>query len=133
MQLELSDIVKLFNRIEALESKVAELEARLSKADEQPSPVLSRPAFPVGRVSEKYKLLAEYLYEGWERRVELTYAQVEEVLGFALPQTAYKMPHSFWANTNTHSYASGWMSVGYKAKVAGDQKVIFERDLYKGD
>ena len=130
MQLELDEIVKILNRIEALECKVAELEACIKAQDNTKSPVLERPAFPVGKVSGKYKPLAEHLYENWERKIELSYAQIEEILEFPLPPTAYKLPFSYWANTTTHSYASSWLAVGYRAKVIDAQKVVFERDLY---
>ena len=130
MQLELDEIVKILNRIETLESKVAELEACIKNQNSVKFPALERPAFPTGKVSGKYKPLAEYLYESWERKIELCYTQIENILGFPLPPTAYKLPLSYWANTNTHSYASSWLAVGYKAKVAGEQIVVFERDLY---
>ncbi len=52
-----------------------------------------------------------------ETRVTLNYSQIEEILGFALPETAKKFKQSYWANTETHSYASCWMAVGYKTRV----------------
>ena len=130
MQLELSDIIKIFNRIETLENKVAALESRIMEFDNGQNTMFARPAFPVGEVSEKYKALAEYLYEKWERKIELTYAQIEDILGFNLPPTAYNLPQSYWANTKTHSYASSWLAIGYKAKVSNTQKVVFERSIY---
>lgn len=131
MQIELSDMVKIINRIETLESKVAMLESRLADVSGNQNMLLNRPAFPTEKISDKYKGLAEYLYEKWDRKIELTYAQIEEIIGFTLPPTAYNLPQSFWANTETHSYAKGsWLAVEYKAKVAGDQKIVFERSLY---
>ena len=133
MQLELDEIVKILNRIESLECKVAELEAQIKKYDAPKTSVMSRPSFPVDKVSGKYKALGEYLYENWARKIELNYTQIEDILGFSLPPTAYKLPLSYWANTNTHSYASSWLAVGYKAKVTGAEKVVFERNLYQGE
>ena len=130
MQLELSDFIKLYNRIEMLEAKVAALEEKMAEVEVQQCTMSDRPAFPVGKVSEKYKRLAEYLYEKWDRKIELSYAQIEEILGFNLPPTAYNLAFSYWANTKTHSYASSWLEVGYKAKVIGEQRVSFERNLY---
>ena len=130
MQLELSDIVKILNRIETLENKVASLELRIAEFDNSQNAVFDRPTFPVGEVSEKYKGLAEYLYEKWEKKIELSYSQIEDILGFNLPPTAYNLPQAYWANTKTHSYASSWLAVGYKAKVLGDKKIVFERNLY---
>ena len=131
MQIELSDLIKIMNRIEALESKVAMLESRLTISNESQNAFVNRPPFPTHKISDKYKGLAEYLYEKWDKKIALTYAQIEEILGFSLPPTAYNLPQSFWANTETHSYAKGsWLAVGYKAKVAENQKVVFERNLY---
>ena len=133
MQLELSDIVKLFNRIEALEQKVAALESHIEKHDDHQKIDFVRPPFPTGKISEKYKRLAEYLYENWERKIELDYTQIEDILGFHLPLTAYKLPQQYWANTQTHTYSSSWLAIGYKAKVIGEKSVAFTRDLYQGE
>lgn len=138
MQIELSDLIKLYNRIETLENKNTELETRISALESQlgkntPLTIvaMNRPPFPVEKVGDKYKKLAEYLYEKWERTIILNYEELEEILGFALPPTAYNLPQSYWANTETHSYAKGsWLAIGYKAKVVDEQKVKFERNLY---
>ncbi|MBE5752000.1 MAG: hypothetical protein E7357_06265 [Clostridiales bacterium] len=130
MQLEMSDILAIFNRIQALEDKVSMLETRIVGFDDQKLRS-NRPAFPVNEVGEKYKGLAEYLYEKWDKKIVLTYKEIESILGFTLPETARKFPQSYWANTETHSYAKGsWLAVGYKAKWIGEQKVAFERNLY---
>ncbi len=138
MQIELSDLITLYNRIEMierkneeLEMKIVELQTRILELEGRGNIPANRPSFPVQKVGEKYKKLAEYLYEKWERSIELTYTQIEEILGFSLPPTAYNLPQSYWANTETHSYAKGsWLAVGYKAKVMGSQKVKFERNIY---
>ena len=58
----------------------------------------------------------------------LTYPKIEEILGFSLPATAYNYPHSYWANTETHSYSSSWMAVEYKARVDVEKKTVtFEK------
>lgn len=130
MQLEMSDILAIFNRIQALEDKVSMLETRIVGFDDQKLRS-NRPAFPVNEVGEKYKGLAEYLYEKWDKKIVLTYKEIESILGFTLPETARKFPQSYWANTETHSYAKGsWLAVGYKAKWIDEQKVAFERNLY---
>ena len=130
MQLELSDIVKILNRIETLEKKVKNLEDMITKSSNRQPTAIDRPIFPTDKISEKYKALAEYLYEKWDRKIELTYGEIEMILGFSLPPTAYSFPQSYWANTETHSYASSWLAIGYKAKVESVQKIVFTRNLY---
>ena len=129
MQLELSDIIKIFNRIETLENRVAMLEERIAEMKGKNN-FVDRPIFPAEKVSGKYKGLAEYLYDKWDKKIELTYGDIEKILGFSLPPTAYSFPQSYWANTKTHSYASSWLEVGYKAKVIERERVSFERNLY---
>ena len=65
-----------------------------------------------------------------KKSMELTYVEIEQILGFSLPSTAHKFPQVYWANTETHSYAKSWLAVGYKAKVIGEKRVRFERSLY---
>lgn len=123
-------IVELLSRIKVLESKVEDLERKIGAVPIVGESV-NRPSFPADLISDKYKGLAEYLYEKWEKKITLTYAQIEEKLGFSLPSTAHNYPQSYWANTKTHSYASAWMALGYKAKVnEGNNSVNFERSMY---
>lgn len=130
MQIELADIVKLYNRIDELEKRVVQLEERLNMQQNSVS-YIERPAFPAECANSKYKALSEFLYESWEKKIELSYEQLEDVLGFSLPASAHNLPQSYWANTEYHTYAKSWLKLGYKAKVdAGNKKVIFERNLY---
>ena len=131
MQLELTDIVKLYNRIEILEKKVAELEEKVAKPQIMNTLGIERPAFPVECANSKYKALSEFLYGSWEKRIVLSYEQLEDILGFSLPASAHNLPQSYWANTEYHTYAKSWLKLGYKVKVdTENKKVIFERNLY---
>ncbi len=131
MQIELSDIVKLYNRIEELEKRVSQLEEKSNLQQSASVPCVDRPTFPVECTNSKYKALSEFLYESWEKRIVLSYEQLEDILGFALPASAHNLPQSYWANTEYHTYAKSWLKLGYKAKVdAENKKVIFERNLY---
>ena len=124
-------VLELFSRVQVLEKKVSELEAKQHHTSTIDTPFYNRPAFPTDKVSDKYKGLAEYLYQNWEKKIELTYKEIENILGFPLPNTAYNLPQSYWANTETHSYAKGsWLAVGYKAKVIDAECICFERSLY---
>lgn len=133
MQLEMSEFVELYNTIKALENKVASLEARMSQLEERQDVAIERPPFPADKVKGKYAPLGTYLYEHWARKIELSYAEIERILGFSLPASAYKekLAPSYWANTEYHSYAKGsWLALDYKAKVDVETKtVVFERTL----
>ena len=128
MQIELSDIIKLYNRIDELEKRVAQLDECVT-TQQKISPYAERPAFPVECKNGKYKALSEFLYESWEKKIVLSYEELENILGFSLPSSAHNLPQSYWANTEYHTYAKSWLKLGYKAKVE-NKKVIFERNLY---
>ena len=131
MQLELADIVKLYNRIDELEKRVAQLEAQTNQQSSTKLSYAERPAFPAECANSKYKALSEFLYENWEKRIILSYTELEDILGFSLPTSAHNLPQSYWANTEYHTYAKSWLKLGYKAKVDAENKqVCFERNLY---
>ena len=124
-------ILELLSRIKVLEQKVDVLEAEILESRKKAPKEAEKPVFPADKISDKYRALAEYLYEKWEKKIVLTYAEIEEILGFKLPPTAYKLPKSYWANTLTHTYATSWLSVGYKARVDLEAtKVTFEKIIY---
>ena len=129
MTIELEDIVKLYNRIDELEKRVAQLEAKNGAGESEKK--VGRPIFPAECGNSKYQALSEYLYESWEKRIVLSYDEIEDVLGFELPASAHTVPQSFWANTEYHNYAKSWLALGYKAKVdVKNKNVTFERNLY---
>ena len=131
MQLELADIIQLYNRIEELEKRVAKLEEVSNAENNEKVFCVERPAFPAECSNSKYRALSEFLYESWKKRIELSYAELENVLGFKLPESAHKLPQSYWANTEYHTYAKSWLALGYKAKVnVASKSVMFERNLY---
>ncbi|MBQ9714278.1 MAG: hypothetical protein IJV83_03040 [Clostridia bacterium] len=131
MQLEFADFVKLYNRIDELEKRVAHLEEKMNEQQTENLSYAGRPAFPVECSNGKYRALSEFLYESWEKRIVISYEKLEDILGFALPATAYNIPHSYWANTEYHPYAKSWLALGYKAKVdVKNKNVTFERNLY---
>lgn len=103
----------MLERIKILENKVKALE------EAKESNISAKPisTFDLHNVSAKYRPLAEYLVKSESTRVELSYAEIETILGFRLPDTARNFKQSFWANTKTHSYASSWLEIGYKTRV----------------
>lgn len=106
-------MLEMLERIKVLENKVKVLEEKIENTPTSQPQV----AVQLDKVSAKYRGLAEYLLSSNETRVTLNYSQIEEILGFALPETAKKFKQSYWANTETHSYAACWMAVGYKTRV----------------
>ena len=113
-------MLEMLERIKVLENKVKELEEKIVNIP-APQPQTN---VQLDKVSAKYRGLAEYLLSSKETRVILSYTKIEEILGFALPDTARKFKQSYWANTETHSYASSWMAVGYKARVDTESDTV---------
>ena len=113
-------MLEMLERIKVLENKVKVLEEKIANTP-TPKP---QTAMQLDKVSAKYRGLAEYLLSTNETRGTLSYSQIEEILGFALPDTARKFKQSYWANTETHSYASSWMAVGYKTRVDVDSDTV---------
>lgn len=113
-------MLEMLERIKVLENKVKVLE---EKIENTPTPK-PQTAMQLDKVSAKYRCLAKYLLSSNETRVTLSYSQIEEILGFALPDTARKFKQSYWANTKTHSYASSWMAVGYNTRVDVDSDTV---------
>ena len=122
-------ILELLERIKVLENKVKALEEKNETT--QIIEPLQNNKIQLEKVSVKYRKLTEFLLSSGEMRIRLTYPQIEEILGFSLPDTAKKHKHSYWANTETHSYASSWMVIGYRARVDVDNEIVtFEKNLY---
>ena len=113
-------ILDLLNRIVTLEEKVAKLE---SAANNTPP---ENPELPSG--SKKYRFLSDYLYESNQARVKLTYAEIEEILKFRLPDSA-ATHRAFWANTTSHSIALSWLSVNYSVVEVNleNKYIVFEK------
>lgn len=113
-------ILEMLERIKVLENKVKVLEENSTNMQVSKTDVNVR----LDNVSAKYRPLAEYLLSLNETRITLSYYQIEKILGFTLPNTANKYKQSFWANTETHSYASSWLAIGYKTRVNVDNDTV---------
>lgn len=81
---------------------------------------------------KKYRPLYNYLSQLKEDKVNLTFSEMNEILGFHLPASAYKFS-SFWGNNDNgqHHHCRAWMDAGYKtvdvSKNLIDQHVFFEK------
>ncbi|MBN2489131.1 MAG: hypothetical protein JXA98_08890 [Methanosarcinaceae archaeon] len=80
----------------------------------------------------KYLKLGVYLNSSTNNISKLTFAEVENILGFHLPSSARKYP-AWWANNGeSHTHAvDGWLGFGWRAKVdLNNQAVIFTKKGY---
>lgn len=69
-------------------------------------------AAPTGRTS-RYDPLRRYLADQSEPTVRTTFAQIEQILGVALPNSARRY-RPWWANeaAGTHVHARAWLDAG---------------------
>ncbi len=64
----------------------------------------------------KYTLLKYHLLMSGKPYVILTFKQIEEILGYSLPNSAY-VHRAWWGNDLRHTQASnGWLAAGYRVK-----------------
>lgn len=81
---------------------------------------------------QKYKPLYEYLSQKKDDVVHMTFAEMEEILGFPLPVSFQRHP-SFWANNENgqHHHCRAWLDAGYKtvnvSKNIIDRHMFFEK------
>lgn len=113
-------IIDLLNRIVTLEERITKLENCDSSTQ------VNKAELPSG--SKKYRFLSDYLYESNQPRVKLSYAEIEEILKFKLPDSAV-VHRNFWANTTSHSIALSWLSVNYTVVEVDleERYIVFEK------
>ena len=120
-------ILELLERIQVLETKVAKLETQSSSVFTNLSDTTE---ISHKSITSKYRRLTEYLLKSNADRIILTYPDIEKILGFALPDSAHKHMRAYWSNSETHSYALSWLSIGYRTRVDIEAStVIFEKNL----
>ena len=78
-----------------------------------------------------YKLLYRYLEDRFANRVVLTFSEIEDLLGFALPQEA-RLQREWWTNAAADvlqpSYSDSWVMARRTAQPNLMAKtVVFER------
>lgn len=78
--------------------------------------------------------LTDNLRNADEERVELSYEQIEEILGGRLPASATKHRSVFWTNSAGRSYSKHWMDAGYQVALRGmpNDAIAFLRDRALG-
>ncbi len=112
-------IIEMLDRIKSLEDEVAALKNNYGNSNDGNEPIKS---------SKKYRRLTELLTSANGKPVCVSFAELERVIGFSLPDSA-REHRAFWANTTTHSIALSWLSVGYKTVDVDIEKeiVVFEK------
>ena len=61
----------------------------------------------------KYLPLRDYLLRSGKSRITLRFNDIEKILGFSLPHSAY-IHRAWWANDSSHTHArNGWLAAGY--------------------
>lgn len=77
----------------------------------------------------KYEPLERFLNGRREARWRVSFGELESLLGFPLPQSAFKYP-AWWSNDETgHSHAKAWVGAGWRTEevdLAG-RKLTFAR------
>ena len=63
----------------------------------------------------KYEKLTYYLASIDTEQVTLTFAEIEDIIGFSLPHSAYAYP-AWWSNqaSSGHSQTLSWQSIGWR-------------------
>lgn len=78
---------------------------------------------------EKYGNFQNWLLNNSSEKITLSFAEIEEILGFALPESA-RTYIGWWANDSSHSQAV-WLNAGYKtlnpSSAISTQQITFEK------
>ena len=91
---------------------------RQSKSRDAPTADATAATPQHGMVPRKYRSLYEYLEHRYADITVLTFAQIEDLLGFALPQLA-RTQQAWWAmdaeDLDTPPHAAAWLQSGRTA------------------
>ena len=73
--------------------------------------------------SPAYRALEERLRASELDQVTLTFREIEELLGRALPESARKH-RPWWSNDRTHSHARAWLDPGWRVTSVDQQEDV---------
>ena len=101
-------------------------------AETLPGAVVINPAQKARADTGEYRLLHKYLRDRYANRVVLTFGEIEDLLGFALPEPARRQ-REWWAVTESAASPSAqsdaWTFASRTATVnLSAQNVVFERE-----
>jgi hypothetical protein len=77
----------------------------------------------------KYEALPQFLDRSDQTARRMNFDEIEEVLGFKLPRSAYKH-EAWWSNNDTgHSHARAWLQFGWRTEAIdlARRQVTFRR------
>ncbi len=116
-------MLELFTRVKELELRVERLETPFAE-----SAASARGVRKESRLGIKYRNLTRYLKNSGKEREELSFLELEEILGFSLPPSAYRY-REFWANTE-RPLSNAWMSAGYRLRGVDirSKTLVFEQN-----
>jgi hypothetical protein len=78
----------------------------------------------------KYEPLPQFLASVGGTAHRMSFGEIERVLGFKLPKSAYRH-EAWWSNNATgHSHAQAWLQLGWRTEAVdlAGRKVTFQRD-----
>jgi hypothetical protein len=80
----------------------------------------------------KYILLKKYLKSSNKDEEKLTYEDIEIILNFRLPDSAYV--HREWWSNGGHNHSNSWLEAGWKVcQIELQNKIIFRRNIFTKD
>src|ERR1700676_902562 len=68
----------------------------------------ARPSFGSRTMTGEYLFLYQYLEKRYADTVVLTFAQIEDLLGFTLPDVA-RLQHEWWTRPAPSGHAASWI------------------------
>lgn len=90
-------------------------------------PKISNKALNSSAIKGKYTPLHSWLLELQTDSVSLTISEVENILGFPLPASAYQY-RAWWSNDISHSQAKSWLFAGWITNKVNLPYISFIRD-----
>ncbi len=86
----------------------------------------------IRRSKEEYMVLGNHLNSLNISQVIMSFSEIEEILGFKLPESARaSYAASWWANDKTHTQATAWLDVSWKTRKPNivNETVEFYKDI----
>lgn len=81
---------------------------------------------------DKFIALTSYLEKCDKESIKMTFEDVKRILGFELSNSAYMYPAQ-WSNSESQSFAFGWLNAGYRTQQVNIVKQTVEFAKVKSD